>query len=50
MYAYKSLEYKEGYDAYGEGLSLVNNPYKQEADLYDDWQEGYFAAMEADED
>lgn len=57
---HKSLEYNEGYQAYLDGESKGCNPYKynaeedhrdneDDADKYDDWNEGYFQAWE-DED
>jgi len=33
--------YQEGYDAYGKGLTLDDNPYAAEAQKQDRWNEGW---------
>lgn len=43
------LEYKEGYEAFNDGLSSFNNPYKQDdSEKYNAWLEG-FCKSEDDE-
>lgn len=39
------LEFKEGYEAYGEGLSLSNNPYDVQSDEHLAWRDGYMDAL-----
>lgn len=43
------LEYKEGRDAFFDGMNFSDNPYKNDADKYDAWQWGWFDAQ-AEED
>jgi ribosome modulation factor len=45
----QSLEYKEGYQAYLDGEAFNANPYKDDADKFEDWSDGYFQAWD-DED
>ena len=44
----RSYEVREGYAAYQCGLSIHDNPYPEEWAEYEEWQEGYWQAMEDD--
>lgn len=51
----QALEYKEGQEAWAEGINHSNNPYKfpgeqADADKYDAWSAGWFDADEVKED
>lgn len=45
----QTIEYKEGYQAFIDGDSHLTNPYKDDADKYDDWSQGYFDASDEEE-
>jgi ribosome modulation factor len=49
MANFQTLEYKEGQQAYREGLSRDTNPYKDDADKFDDWADGWFEEADCDE-
>ena len=43
-----SDEYKEGYQAYQYGLTLIDNPYSFESEENEDWLDGWYQAAEDD--
>lgn len=51
----QTIEYKEGYNAYLDGEGKETNPYhsskeQSDPDKFDDWLQGWFDAMDYDED
>jgi ribosome modulation factor len=36
--------WNKGYEAYAEGVSRNENPYKEDTQAFDDWQEGWDCA------
>lgn len=49
MANFQTLEYKEGQQAYRDGLPRDTNPYKDDADKFDDWADGWFEEADCDE-
>lgn len=39
-----TLEWREGYEAYGEGANINANPYQIDTDESDEWRDGYCEA------
>jgi len=47
---YMSLEYKEGREAYADGLDVeYNNAYERNSEKYENWRDGYRNAKYEDE-
>jgi ribosome modulation factor len=42
--------YKEGYDAYWDGVNVIDNPYDEETEERRSWEEGWRAARKHDYD
>lgn len=43
-----SREFKDGYNAYLDGLSVNDNPYEDDVYKSKEWEAGYYQAMEDD--
>lgn len=41
---FQTLEYNEGAQAWSDGIPRDQNPYKDDADKFDEWAEGWFDA------
>lgn len=39
-----SRAFEDGYDAFYEGLELIENPYKMTTDQYGEWEAGWLSA------
>jgi len=40
--------FNEGYEAYFNGMDITDNPYRENTQLFLDWEAGYFQALDVE--